>query len=69
MADFVDTVLILSMRSSIVARTFSILTVNLAIFQVDPKPAAPINKVRWYEFNYCVKCLYRKTTIQKLFCI
>ena len=48
MADFVDTVLILSMRSSIVPITFSILTVNLAIFQVDPKPAAPINKVRWY---------------------
>lgn len=46
---------------------FSILTVNLAIFQVDPKPAAPINKVRWYEFNYCVKCLYHKTTLQKLF--
>lgn len=41
--------------------------VNLAIFQVDPKPAAPINKVRWYEFNYCVKCLYHKTTLQKLF--
>ena len=27
------------------------LKVNLAIFQVDPKPAAPINKACWYEIN------------------